>query len=169
MKITGYKLREALKMAELKRDSLDAQFHGSLHAFPEEKDRKRKPLDIADELSQIEAKIALLQAAQAHYNLAVKVLVGNDGMTLTEAVKLVGGVARTIERWKRASQEVSRDSDRIRIRRKDEDVVHADAMISPDEVLERLESAEKRAAELRGAIAHGNSIVANIELDLTLS
>jgi hypothetical protein len=169
MTITGYKLREKLKMLELKRDSLDNQFFSSLHAFPEEVSKKRKPIVIADDLTQIEGQIALFQAAQAEYNQKVTVTVEKDTMTLGQAVKLVGGVARIIERWKRASNEVSSDRDRVRVKRKDDEVTHAAAQISPDEVLFALESAEKRAAALRGAIAHGNSLPADITLDLSLA
>ena len=166
MKITGYKLREALKMLELKRDGLTRQFEGSLTAFPEEVERKRKPAELAEDLQKIEASIALHQAAQSEYNLKVEVSVEGEKMSLAQAVKTVGGVTRMIELWKSADREISSSHERVRVRRKEDEHVYAQPQVKPEEVLTFLEKAEKRAAALRGAIAHGNSEPVDIELDL---
>lgn len=166
MKITGYKLREKLKMLELKRESLTAQFDGLLFAFPEEMDKKKRPQVVAEELREVEANIATLQAAQAEYNLKVSVTVAGQSLPLALAVKLVGGAQRTITLWTQAQRQISQGADRVRVRRKDDEVVHAEPRLTVDEILQQLEAHERFAAQLRGAIAHGNSQDVDISMDL---
>lgn len=167
MKITGYKLRERLKNLELKRENLQRQFHGTLYAFPEEIGKKRLPLDIGTELASVESAIAKHQAAQVEYNLKVKVTVLEGTISLAEAVKSVGGATRLIELWKHADREVNTAAERVRVRRKDDEMIIAQAQVTTEETMAMVQKAEQLAASLRSAIAEGNSVPVDLETQLS--
>jgi hypothetical protein len=169
MKTTGYKLRQVLKELEIKRESLGRQFNNSFFAFPEDVGKKRKPLDIAAELSKVEDDIALFQTAVTEFNLKARVSVQGRLMPLAQAVKMIGGVARMIEHWNRADNFISSDSDRVRIKKKEDEVIQAEPQVSPDQILEVRQQVEKLAAAIRAAVAQGNSEEVEISLDLSIA
>lgn len=162
MKVTGYQLKEAIKMNGLRLVAVQSQFDESLYIF--EGEEKRLPKDIVTEVAQLEADIALLQTAQDHYNLNIDVIVGKEEMALSLAVKLVGGAGRRSKMWRSAAQGRMRDTyDRKNpvTRSKDEEV--AGPTVTKVEALEEAMAAEKFASQLRHAIAVGNTSTENID------
>jgi|SRR6188508_2744355 len=103
MKVTGYRLREALRRWQLRRDAAAGQFTDSLTAFPGE--TKKHPTEIAAAVLSAETAIATLQAQQAVYNLQVRVNVHGVGpATLLECIKHVGGLERLVAMWSNAAK-----------------------------------------------------------------
>jgi hypothetical protein len=101
MKVTGYKLREALRRWQLRRDTAAGQFPKVLTAFKDEK--KPSPDDIGGAVLAAETAIASLQAAQAIYNSSVHVEVGGKASTLLECIKRIGGLGRVEKLWRTAA------------------------------------------------------------------
>ncbi len=156
MKITGYKLREALKMAQLELTTIATQFEESLFRF--EGEEKTTPRDIIDRVNKLETDIAKLQTAQCLYNLGVNVTIFGCEVTLQEAIKRVGGAGRIAKMWKIAAQgnKVDRWAVAQQMSRKTDDIM-AESTVSKVEALEETKSAEKYASTLRNAIAIGNT------------
>lgn len=100
MKITGYRIREAIKRWQLRRDTASAQFEDSIHAF--EGEAKPSPLELMRTVARADSAIVQLQVAQNRFNLAVIVSVDGIGeqLTLLEAIKAVGGVTRLEKAWR---------------------------------------------------------------------
>ena len=169
MRINGYKLREAMTRFELQRDSVAAQFKGSLHAFEDEK--KESPDSLMNTLSAAECAIASLQTAQARYNLEVKVPVQGTVMSLCKAIKLMGGATRVENLWKVAAgtkKEKGAYYDRGEDLVRNTDQVTAKSVLQPKERLERATKAAQRSAALRSAVAQGNAVEMEIDLDSKL-
>ncbi len=151
MKVTGYQLREAIKRWQLRRDTAAAQFTDSLKAFPGED--KPDPREIMERLYTAESSIAVLQAAQARYNLSI--VISND-FSLHEAVKLVGGAGRREKMWRNVAApqknkyEINRDE-------RDKDAVVARPTVSQGQAMELADQAAGSASFLRSAIAVANA------------
>lgn len=155
MKVTGYKLREALRRWQLRRDTAAGQFTKVLTAFPDEK--KPSPYDIAEQVLTAELSIANLQSAQSIYNSTVRVTVGAIDLTLLECIKRVGGLGRVEKMWRTAA---TVKEDRYSLH--DTRTRKADEVVAERTVT--YEVAGKNAAELgqrlgayREAIAIGNA------------
>lgn len=161
MNVTGYTLKEALKMRSLELSTINTQWDESLYAFDDE--NKESPIELADTIASFEDKLALLQTAQDYYNLYIKVKVGSEEMSLSQAIKLVGGAGRLSKRWRSAAQgeQVDRWSRRDALSRKT-DEEHAKATVTKSSALTYAKKAEKYAAQLRTAIATGNTVVLDI-------
>src|SRR5687768_9368886 len=104
MKVTGYQLNFRLRELQDQREIVSAQFDDSLFQFASEAGMKQSPVELMRVFSECERKIAVLQVAQARYNLAVPVQVLGQAMTLHEAVKRVGGASRAAKMWKDAAK-----------------------------------------------------------------
>lgn len=156
MLITGYQLKEAIKMATLELGAVKTQFDESLYAFEEEE--KQSPVDVAKATHALETKIAKLQTAQSEYNLAVELEVLGEKMPLETAVKLVGGAGRMSKLWRVAAQGSVRDrwARKQQVVRREGDEVAKDTISKADALLKSKE-AEKLASALRSAIAVGNT------------
>ncbi len=161
MEITGYQLKEALKMAALERETVLTQFDETLYAFDGEE--KPSPEEISDSIACLETKIATLQTAQSQYNLHVQVSVQGEEMTLEQAIKMVGGAGRLSKMWRSAAKGNKRDRwDRtITVTRKTDEEV-ALPTISKQDSMERAKEAEMFASRLRSAISVGNTNKVNI-------
>ena len=161
MKTTGYKLREIIRMWELRRKMAGDNFDKSLHVF--EGELQESPQEIAENFSHADEAVANLQTAQAMYNLSVKVNVLDKEMTLCEAVKKVGGAGRVEKLWRTAAtNKKDRYSyDRELIRGTDE--IRAHRTISLKEAGELATEAAKFAGALRAAIAIANSTELEVE------
>jgi len=158
MNINGYKLREALKFWNAKRDATLSIFEGSLTKFKGEK--KKSPDEIMKEFLDVEEAIAELQEEQMRYNISVIVKVRDKEMTLASAIKRIGGVGRVEKIWKIASKPVIKSryghvESKI-ITSKDKDTEYAERQVSFEEALERASVAGRDAAAYREAIAIGN-------------
>ena len=156
MEVTGYQLREALKMASLELETVKTQFDESLYAFADEK--KESPEDISTRIEELETKVATLQAAQEFYNQRVTVDVAGKEMLLAVAIKLVGGAGRVAKMWKHAAKGAVRDRwsrHQSVIRKTDEEM--AKPTIDKADALKLAVQREHYAASLRSAIAYGNT------------
>jgi len=163
MEVTGFQIKEALKMKNLELDAVRLQFDDSLHAFKDEK--KLSPQEVMTQVTQLEQEIALLQTAQSIFNLTVEVLVGKTTMTLEQAIKMVGGAGRSSGMWRKAAGSRRRRgyyNEPSLSRRADEE--QAVPTIDRAEALQHAKSAEKFASQLRGAIAVGNTKKVNVNL-----
>jgi hypothetical protein len=170
MDVTGYRIREALRRQQLRRDTAAGQFHSSLHAFPDQTEPKATPDQVVARIQQAETSIARLQVAQTRYNLAVRVDVAGEGrLSLLECIKRIGGLGRVEKRWREAAT-VKEDrygygSNLTR----DKDQVVAVRQISLEDASARTEAVDRKLATLREAIAVGNAQQIGIEdLDAAL-
>lgn len=173
--VTGYALRNAIKSNEMKLEAAQRVFNDSLVKFPSEV--KVNPEDAMDLIDALETEIAQLQATQSVYNGLVKVKVLGAEMTLAEAVKRQGGAGRVVSLWKKASGAVTSD----RYRRYEEPVYanldskareagreYAVRTITDMKATENAVKAERFASALRGAIAEGNAVAVDLDLDPSL-
>lgn len=161
MELTGFQLKEALKMANLELETWRMQFDGSLHAFPDEK--KASPQEVMANIADLERRVAVLQTAQSFYNLNVEVQVGEEVMVLEQAIKMVGGAGRSSSMWRKAAGAKRRRHyyhDPELTRKADEE--RAQPTITNEEALNLAKEAEKLASRLRGAIAVGNTMKMDI-------
>lgn len=170
MKITGYKIREALRRWQLRRDTADGQFNGTLRKF--EGDESLHPDAVAKLILDAETAIANLQTCQTQYNLGVRVDVQGFGqVSLLTCIKSVGGLGRLEKKWRAASapkvdryglglsDEMTRDPTQQVARR----------VISFEEASKRTEVLDKKLGALREAIAVGNAQLFEVSnLDATL-
>lgn len=170
MKITGYKLREALKEWELRRDGAIEAFDGSLTKFADE--TKETPNEIASTIVNCDKAIARLQTVQAAYNLTVSLEVEGEKISLCEAVKRVGGAERIEKTWRNAMRQVASGRSSVRNRylaasgvtqeEAKATLTHAEARVSTS-------VAAKTVAKLRSAIAAGNAMEIDVvDLDPSL-
>ena len=155
MKITGYKLREAIKMHELRRNTWAGQFDDSLRKFKDEE--KTHPNTIVKNFLRQEEIVAKLQSVQARYNLTIVVEVLGEKMTLCEAVKRVGGAGRAEGLWRSAA---GGKKDRYSYNRDDErdpTKERAKAQMNIIDITREAQAAAKFAGALRNAIATANA------------
>ncbi len=156
MKVTGYQLKEAIKMKALELDTIQSQFNDSLHRFEDEE--KRSPIDIVDDLRRLENHLVELQTAQDFFNLGVQCEVNGEPISLSQAIKAVGGAGRIAKMWRTAAQGEKSDRwERARNLTRNKEDESAIPTISKEEALNESRKSEKFAAQLRNAIAVGNS------------
>jgi len=158
MLVTGYMLKEALKMKALELTTIQTQFDESLYRF--EGEDKQHPKEVADAIRKLEAEIVELQTAQDYYNLNVKVDVTEVGeqWPLCKAVKAVGGAGRVAKMWRTAAHGEKRDRwDRSRSMTRNKDDEVAMPTVTKPEALAEARATEKFASQLRNAIAVGNT------------
>lgn len=165
MKVTGYKLQHTLRELTHTRDIAAGQFDNSLKFFPG--DEKGDPKAVMAAYLEAEAKIARLQTGQALYNLKVPVDVLGKRMTLSEAVKLVGGAGRAEKMWRSVA---APKKDRYGYDRDErtEGTIVAQRTITPVEAAALAKEAARWASALREAIQTGNAVEVEIELDPAL-
>lgn len=175
MNITGYKIRATLKSLEMQLEGATRAFTDSLVKYPSE--TKPHPEEAMDAIMELDAKIARLQAAQAQYNCAVAVSVLGTTMSLSEAVKQVGGAGRCVALWKKASGATSSNGRHhyeepvysgLERMARENDKEYAVRAITPAAATALAVKAERYASALRGAIAEGNATVAELDLDPSL-
>ncbi len=167
MKVTGYQLREAIRRWSGVVDVTAKQFPDSIWGFDSD-ELDAKPKTIAAEYEEADLAIATLETAQQFYNQQIMVNVGGQRMTLSTAVKRVGGAGRLEKLWRNAATDSGRDrwSNRERTRSKDTEV--ATRSISAADCLAAARKASQFAGNLRAAIAMGNSKELEIEIDKNL-
>lgn len=154
--VSGFQIREGLKVLEMRKGAIVSQFKPALYAF-EDDDESESAIDIAEAIKKAETDIASLQTAQAEYNLTVKVKVQGKEISLLQAVKLVGGAGRMEKSWKDAAT-VRR---RARYEREEEqtrsnDETYAKPTMTKAEALTKAMESSRYASALRAAIATGN-------------
>lgn len=160
MKTTGNELIAAIEMYELDLETLKGEFSQSI--FKKEGEVKRNPSEIGKDLLEVEAKIAMLQAAQAKLNTLVQVVVAGyslqEKMSLSQAIKTKGGFDRAIPRW---NSVMNQDKD------------PSIGYLNAEEKTERATTRKSCAAELaklkmlnrafQGAISAGNRVEIDVQ------
>jgi hypothetical protein len=163
MRVTGFKLTYRLRELQDLREIVAGQFRDSVFQFQDERATKQSPQELMRIYTDAERKIAQLQAAQARYNLAVEVDVLGERMPLHQAVKLVGGAARTAKMWKDAAKNTGRNPYACGDVSRDKDHEYAQRMVSVQESLEHATASTRWASALRQAIQLGNAAEVEIE------
>jgi len=169
MTINGYKLQQAIREAIADRDTQAARFEPALSYFPGEP--KGDPREIARRFNEAERRLCSLQTAQTCYNLAVKVTVMGQSMSLCEAIKLVGGAGRLEKMFRMAGSE-KKERYSYREDTRQEGTIVAQKTLTLEEIDAERKTAHRWAAALRTAIASGNATereLRNISDDESLS
>ena len=161
MKTTGYTLREAIKQAELRRDTAANAFNGSLKKFPDEE--KETPQSIVDTFTKAEKALVSLQVAQMRYNLAIQVEVNGEKMSLAEAIKRVGGAGRIEKMWKGAIAEPTKRGYMEDIDERDTTKIRAVRTIPAAEAMKLATTSGKKSGSLRAAISVANGKEVELE------
>lgn len=172
MKITGYKLREAIKEWSLKKELAEESFNDALFAF---KDEEKDALEFINLYEKAENAIVKLQNVQVQYNNTIQVSVNYYGnnvekMSLALAVKEIGGIGRVAKLWRQAKKAKAVCSTYLgesRLIRKDDEEV-AKKTISDAVCAEQLTAQIKKENKLRAAIAAANAVEINLDLDAGL-
>lgn len=160
MKITGYGLREAIKFHKLRSDEAASIFDTTLKAFQDE--TKETPQAVMERYLTAETAVSKLQTAQAEYNLNVPVTIDGVTITLSQAIKLIGGLGRSEKMWRSvASPKKERYSSPYEDTR-DPTREHAKPTITTSEAAALASKVAKDASRLRAAIATANTV----EVDL---
>lgn len=155
MKVTGYKIRQVLKEAQLELSTIQTTFDESLYYFNEEE--KGDPAKIMSQIGELEDKISKILTIQTRYNLAVTAKFGNKELTLEHLVKAVGGAGRASKLWRNAAKgEKLEPYERRHSMTREKDKTYAKPSISKEDALALAKEAEKIAAAIRNAIAIGN-------------
>jgi hypothetical protein len=164
MKVTGVKLREALKTHELRRDVLAEEFQKSLTKFPAEE--KRKPPDVMYDYETAEMAIAVLQQAQIRYNEQSTVKFAGGDISLSYAIKLLGGLNRVEALWRKT---VVKPKDRYgggyEDVQRNKDTEYAVPVMDVPARTERAVKAAARANALRAAVGYANNQEIEVEID----
>ena len=141
MKVNGFALRNAIRNREAERDvaiaALAGTFNGNESLLPEE---------LMEKIERCEKEIAKLQAFQAEYNLTVTVRVGEEEITMAEAVKRIGGIDRVSQQWKNIMKRMSGDYRRA-----------SNLQIDSNIILAKAKQIAMEASTLRGKMSMANS------------
>ncbi len=163
MKISGYRLREALRNKRTLRDVLATRFNDTLWQF--KGSEEASPKEISERFVEADHAVASIEAAQQLYNQQVTVRIGGEKMSLSLAIKLVGGAGRHEKMWRSAAVDKGRDRYTMRETSRKLDEEQAVRMVSVDDSLDAAMKAAQHASELRSSIAEANSN--EIEIDLS--
>jgi prophage DNA circulation protein len=166
MKVTGYQLMDRIEVLREQAQTINGQFTGSLFRFAEATEEKPDPRDLMKDYAGCERKVALLQAAQAAYNVRVTIDVLGEQMLLQQAIKLIGSINRVKNNWLAAmktSQDKNSYSSYYELVR-DKTNEYAQRVVSIEECLRLSKEASDLTTALKQAIRTGNA--AEIEIDL---
>lgn len=156
MKVTGYKIREAISRNKLRRETASSQFPDSLHAFPGE--HKPSPIEIVEAVLGAEMRIARLQVLQDQYNTQVSVQLSSSTVTLAYVIKLAGGLERVEKLWRGVAV---KKKDRFLYRAdnpllRDEKAVAAVATLEPEQARMRAEGLQIQIGQLKELLGLAN-------------
>jgi len=167
MKVTGHQLKEAISLCKLRLSAARNEFEDSLMAFPGE---KKDPLEIGKKISDMVTSLAALEAAQACYNLTVKVEFRTDGprctiekVPLVWAVKMAGEANEVKSMWQSAAHGQERRSRYSDNNVRTTDQIVAQPTISKGEALSQALEAARRALMISSSIAKANSTEVDID------
>lgn len=168
MKISGYTLREAIKEQTLRSGAAASGFDHTLRAYPSEKGKKDSPQTVVDRFVEAEITVARLQTVQSQYNLQVQVSFEGNSISLTQAIKMIGGLARAEKMWRSvASPKKDRyysDPDRER----DPTMERTEPQVTQSEAAKLSSQLARKAGRLRAAIATANATEIELDFDPTL-
>lgn len=163
MKVNGNTLREAIHRWEMRREALIRQFNPSFFAKPSAIAAKNatQPETVAKDYIRCEEAIAKLQAIQAKYNVDTTVSFEVEGkqhrMSLSEAVKRIGGAGRLENLWRQASLQAEDQYETQRMMYSDKNMEWPVRTMAIKDIVDRATSASLFTGALRGAIAVGNT------------
>lgn len=167
MKVTGYQLMDQIEVLREQAQTINGQFTGSLFRFAEATEEKPDPRELMKAYVECERKVALLQAAQAAYNVRVNVEALGEQMLLQQAVKLIGSANRVKNNWLAASKNSpdnnSYSSYYEMVRDKTNE--YAQRVVSMEECLRLSKASSDFATALKQAIRAGNATEIELELD----
>lgn len=159
-KVTGYILRDSIKMLEFRVATTLARFQDSLHKFPDE--TKEDPIELTKQLKRDHLGLAQLRTAQARYNLSVYVTLGEETVCLAELVKRVAALGTIEKLWKDLAT-ARTHSHYGHMQTRDTSQVHAEATTTPQQRTEMARSYAKMMSQWRQAIAAANGREMEIE------
>ncbi len=163
MKINGYRLREALKMWDLRKNAAELEFPESLHKFGSD-ESKELPISVAGKIETAEQAVAKLQVAQMRYNLLVTVDVTGVGpMTLADAIKLSASADRIEKLWKTAPGASRRSYHSERKLERDATLERATPTMTAKEILAETTNASRTSGKFRAALATGNAVEVEVQ------
>lgn len=157
MKVTGYKIREAIARNKLRRETAASHFADTLHVFPGE--QKQSPDEVGEAILTAELRIAKLQVIQTHFNLLTEVTVTGYGLVpIAFCVKAIGGLERLEKLWRGGA---IKKKDRFIYSAgnpllRDEKQVAAVVIVQPKEAARRAEALQIKIASLREAVGVAN-------------
>jgi hypothetical protein len=158
MRVTGFKLREAIQLAKMRLEAFRPTFKKSTASFhPESAD---KPSAIADEIKSMEDRVLRLSVVQEMFNTSVYVTVGSESMTLLEVLKRIGMSDRMRKMWLEVVKEDRYSRTDVY---RDKTAEYATAMVSEKDVLQQADRWAKEASRMRASLAEGNSKEMDIE------
>lgn len=171
MKISGYGLREAIKEHSLRSSTAASGFDRTLKAFKSERESGQKdtPQVVAGRFLDAEMAVARLQTVQSEYNLKVTLVFEGETITLTQAVKMIGGLARAEKMWRSvASPKKDRYGyDDVELER-DPTKERAEFQITQTEAAVLSSRLARKAGRLRAAIATANATEIELDFDPVL-
>lgn len=158
MQITGYQLQAAIREATATRDLAASQWDASLYVF--EGETGASPVEVMARFRVAEMRLAQLQELQQDYNSKVGVSVEGSMMTLSRAIKLVGGAGRAEKMWRTAAagrkERGAYYDDKLPVR--DAGQIRAVRTVTVEEATRYAKASLRYAASLREAIQSGNAI-----------
>lgn len=154
VKVTGFKLKQKIQQAEIKRDSLRTALYSSFTAF--EGEEKEHPAELSSQLHEIESRIANLQTIQTILNNTINTQHG----LLTTVVKKLGGATRLEQVWRDKVFEKQRrrayyGGDNDKVRKHDEE--YAKSVLTQKQLTEFFSDQVSYTATLREIIATENA------------
>jgi len=167
MKVTGYQLMDRIELLREQAQTINGQFTGSLFRFEGAGEDKPDPRELMKAFADCERRVALLQAAQAAYNVRVTVVVLGEQMLLQQAVKLVGSANRVKNNWLSAVKNTQDKNsytayyDLVRDKTND----YAQRVVSIEECLRLSKEASDLATALKQAIRSGNATEVELDID----
>lgn len=164
MKVTGYKLQQAIRACNLQIEVLNSQRQQSVFAF-EGESREDVP-QIQERLEQEENRLVKLQELQAQYNLVNKVNYEGKNVSLLYLVKGLGAVARA-EKFFRSVMSAGAEHtswDRYDLRRNADEQV-ASKTITDQDAMKLCTRYGARSAKIRELIQVANSRECELQVE----
>ena len=164
MKVSGIRLREAMRKWNTRLEVASKQFKTSLWQFKNDNRKLPSPTQLSARFQEADKAIAAIQVAQQKFNLDCSVVVAGQSMSLAMAVKLIGNAGRHEKMWRSAAADDGNDRyTRDNIRKADE--IHAERQVSVEDSLSAAEAAAEYASSLRAAIATANARELEVDID----
>ena len=160
--LNGYMLREAIKRWIMRRDTASKQFGSSLFQFDEDYEggqipEDNNPLAISSVFKKADDAVAKLETLQQAYNLKVPVKLRGQTVTLSYAVKRVGGAGRIDKMWRSAAVDDGTERHYSRQITRQDGERRARKMVTMPIALGQSDDSARFAGEIRAAIAQANS------------
>ena len=167
MKVTGYQIRELLKIKHIELETLNGMYSDSLFKYVDEE--KESPFSIMKRVLELEIVISLLQTAQKYYNLNVTFNVKTKecdfgDISLEYAVKLLGGYTRYTKKFSDFSKGEKRDRYHVdEPQRKSKDDEYQISTMTKEQASKEAIKSQLILSALSTAISKGNATEMDID------